>query len=162
MAIALLALQLGGIIALGGNVWLGHGLGAAPETLATHVLWGLAGPLLSAFAQAMTLFYLMGSARSIAVAVDEGGLDEAYRRRARRNIAPLGRVLAASIPAVLAAPVLGGAAMNAHLPAWPHTFAAYAAVAGGVAAYAASVRALAENYRVVAEADAALAATDGK
>jgi hypothetical protein len=151
---------LGGIVLLGWNVWVGHGLRAAPETLTTHFLLGLVGPFLSVFAQAMTLFYLLGSARSVAVAVEEGGLDEAYRRRARRNLVPVGRVLVVSVPAVLASPVLGGAAMNAHLPAWPHLVAAYAAVAGALAAYAASVRALAENYRFIAEADAALAAAE--
>jgi hypothetical protein len=125
-----------------------------------HFFIGLAATLVTLLVHTLVLLYFLGTARSLAEAVERHGLPPdvlRWNREARRRVFPW---LAGAALLSAAAAILGGGADTGRVPRWCHGLAGLACVVVNALAFVVELSAVARNMQVIESVRSRIAAAD--
>ncbi|MBI4483654.1 MAG: hypothetical protein HY652_12295 [Acidobacteria bacterium] len=150
MALALLTATVVSILGLCISVWFGYRI-PQPGAFHYHFLFAIVSALITVFSHSMTMFFFIGSGRTIREYIREHRMDESHLRQTRLFKARVFPFATAAIGLTMVVTILGGGVHTGVISVFLHAGLSYLAIASNLAALWVEAKYLAANNALLAE-----------
>jgi hypothetical protein len=160
MARALQTLLILAALSMLAVVLLGYATSSGAAAITIHIRWGFLSAIFVAFAQSMTLFYLIGSSGNVREALKPHGWRDPWLPEMASFHRVLSPWLTFAIGGAIGAVITGGGAHTRVWPAWLHQAVALVTLALNAGAAWKGVAVIRANVSLQARLDSALREAD--
>ena len=150
MSVALITATILAVAGLGYVTFLGYTITSSAEVF-QHTTLGIFSTLIALLAHSMTMFYLIGKAKAVREAAEEGGLSRDYYVAVATARKPVFAIAPIAMLLTMVAAIFGGGVDTGVLPAAVHSLMALSAVAGNLIALRVEIIAMLASAQVVIE-----------